>query len=121
MDSFIYWSRRFQDVISRDTNIPTDITFQIVEGDEVIDVKAHKMILGMVSPVFLNMFYVVDTNDRTAKKIIIQQTSAPAFQIMLDAIYFVKSIKNSLKGKTVDEIFAVLDVVTRYRTRSILI
>merc|ERR1719186_2447416 len=53
--------------------------------------------------------------DNFAQEIIIEDTTAPAFRIIIDAIYSVKTIKESLKGKTVDEIFAILYLVTYYR------
>merc|ERR1719186_2296514 len=52
--------------------------------------------------------------DNFAQEIIIEDTTAPAFRILIYAIYCVKTIQESLKGKTVDEIFAVLYLVTKY-------
>merc|ERR550519_1841405 len=57
----------------------------------------------MVSKVFRNMFYVHNTADKLAEQIVIEDATKPAFQIMIDAIYNVKTIKESLKGKAIYE------------------
>merc|ERR550519_47350 len=73
-------------------------------------IKANKTILAMVSKVFRNMFF----KDKSAIEMVMEDTTRPPFQIMLDAIYSVKPMKESLQGKSVDEIFAVLYLVKKY-------
>merc|ERR1719186_304866 len=69
----------------------------------------------MVSPVFHKMFFVADTKDKDAKKLLIKGTTFEAFNITKNAIYGVTSMKNGLKGKSILEVFSVLDLVTRYQ------
>lgn len=97
--------------ISANSDIPPDIIFKFADKTEI---AAHKMILSMVSLVFRNMFYVHDTRDRLANEIVIEGTTKPPFQIMIDSVYNIKSMKKSLQEKSVDEIFAVLHLVTMY-------
>ena len=68
----------------------------------------------MVSPTFKTMFYSTDVGDKTAKVIKIEKTTALAFQILKDAIYNIKSIGDSLQGKSVDEVFHVVDLIERF-------
>ena len=44
----------------------------------------------------------------------IEKTTALAFQILKDAIYNIKSIGDSLQGKSVDEVFHVVDLIKRF-------
>ena len=114
----IDWSSRPAKFLQPDSEIPSDIIFQIVEDEPKQnvshEVKAHKMILAMASPVFRKMFYVSETEDKTAKKIVVKETTVAAFQVMINAIYRMESIKDSLKEKTMDDIFAVLNMVVKY-------
>jgi len=95
--------------------IPPDVTFQIVEGDQVYEIRAHKTILGLVSPSFKMMFYTTEVGDKTSKVVKIGQTTAPAFQTLIDAIYHTKSLKDSLKGKSIKEIFDVIFLIEQYQ------
>merc|ERR550519_3142353 len=111
--------------------IPPDVTFLIVENGVLHKIKAHKVILGIVSPRF-KMFYATEVGDKTAQEVKIEETThfsrevtyservgnsfrvvtnettAPAFQILIDAIYDTKSIEDSLKDQSVKEIFDVV-------------
>ena len=64
-------------------NIPFDVTFKIVEsvdetgGKHGMDIKAHKVILANLSPVFKTMFY--GPMKETNAVIPIEQTSSEAF------------------------------------------
>merc|ERR1719186_2213157 len=75
----------------------------------------------MVSQTFRNMFYVHDTNDRLATEILIEDANKPAFQIMIDAVYNAKRMKDSLKGLSLHEIFAVLYLVTKYEIHDLVL
>merc|ERR1719186_1065553 len=66
----------------------------------------------MVSQIFRNMFFVHNTVDKSAKVVVIEDSNKPTFRMMLDAIYNMKTMKESLQGKTTQEIFAVLYLVT---------
>ena len=54
----------------------------------------------MVSDIFRNMFYVHNTVDMSAKEIMMEDTTKPTFQMMIDAVYNVKPMKKSLQGKS---------------------
>ena len=51
------WSRLIAEITDETFGIPPDVVFQIVENDQLHEIKAHKMILSMVSPTFKTMFY----------------------------------------------------------------
>jgi len=99
----------------RTCGIPFDVTFHIVENGQLHEVKAHKMILAMVSDIFKTMFFATEVGNKTANAIKIEKTTAPAFQIMIDAVNSSKSIADSLRGKSVQEIFDVVNLVERYQ------
>jgi len=109
----INWSRRHASLLSESSSIPPDITFKFLEaGDD--SVSAHKMILALASPVFMKMLFVHNTLDKYATEIVLEHTTKPALQIMIDAIYDVVPMEKSLQGKSVDEVFAVLYLVNKY-------
>jgi len=112
------WSKLIAGISNASSGIPTDVTFQIVDERgakrSLHEVKAHKMILAMVSDIFQTMFYSTDVGDRTISVIKIEKTTAPAFRIMLDAVYNIKSLRESLMGKSVDEVFEVVNLLERY-------
>lgn len=115
MEPEFNWAVRLPQSIenSFDMFIPPDITFQF-EHDEW-EIEAHKWMMGLVSPVFNKMFFVADTKDKDAKKLLIKGTTFGAFNITKNAIYGIISMKNGLKGKSLLEVFSVLDLVTRYQ------
>lgn len=101
------------DFISDNSPIPHDITFKFLEDDPG-EVSAHKNILGMVSKVFLNMFFKHNTRDKSAREMVMKNTNRTAFKIMIEAIYNSKSIEENLRGKSLHEMFTVLNLVTQY-------
>ena len=114
------WPRLITEITDESFGIPPDITFQIVENGQLHEVKAHKMILALVSHTFKTMFYATDVGDKTAKITKIDQTNAPTFQIVIDAVYSIKSIEASLKGKSVDEVFDVVKLLERYQIAGLM-
>ena len=99
-------------LITRVTDeIPTDVTFNIADGDITGQVEAHKMVMAMVSLPFAKMFFTADTLEKTAKEIEIKETTKPSFQIMVDVVYSKTTIEDSLRDKSVDEVFAVANIV----------
>ena len=112
-----HWSKLIAGISDESFGIPTDVTFQIVDETgakrSLQEVRAHKMILGMVSDIFKTMFYSTNVGNKTANIIKIEKTTAPAFRIMIDAVYNIKSIGDSLKGKSVDEIFDIMILVDK--------
>ena len=71
-----------------------------------------KIVLGMVSPVFHKMLFVLWRED---KEVLVEGMTPAAFKIMKNAIYNVMSMEKSLKGKSATEVFVVLDLVKRYQ------
>jgi len=74
-------------LLDPDFGIAPDVTFQIetTEGGEPGQVKAHRLIVGFLSPVFRNQFYslVKDTNE----VISVKDTTKVAFETLIDFIY----------------------------------
>ena len=112
----IDWSLRLAELIQASSEIPTDVTFRIEEDtNEENNVKAHRLVMAMASEPFRNMLFVTNTEDKEAKEISVKETTLAAFRAMVDAIYNTKTINESLKEKTVHEMFAVLYLVKKYR------
>merc|ERR1719186_1326071 len=95
--------------------IPPDVTLLIMENSHIHKIKAHKVILGMVSPMFKMLFYTSEVGDKTANEFKIEETTASAFQILIDAVYNTKSIEDSLKDKSIKEVFDVVYLIEQYQ------
>jgi len=108
------------DFLSDKSPIPHDITFIFLEDDPG-EVSAHKTILGMASEVFLNMFFKHNTRDKSAREIVMKNTNRTAFKIMIEAIYNSKSIEENLRGKSLHEMFTVLNLVTQYEIADLVL
>ena len=103
-----------------DFQVSSDVTFRIEDygADEVgvvQDVKAHRIILAMASPVFMNMLFVSELKDKKLNVITVKETTLAAFKTMVETIYNTVVLKDGLQGKTVAEIFQVLDLVVKYQ------
>ena len=120
----IDWSERIANLNKGFSGIPKDVKFKIVEPDwteesktgVVHEVEAHRIVLAMASTVFHTMFFGSgDTFEDVRKgEIIIKETTKEAFETMVNVVYNTVSMEESLKDKSVDEVFAVLNLVTRY-------
>ena len=113
------WSKFIAKTTDESFGIMPDVTFQIVEKmgtkRKLHEVNVHKMILGMVSSIFKTMFYIfeswahhsqnyiTDVGDKTSEMIQILEITAPAFQIVIDAIYHSKFIGESFEGNSFKE------------------
>ena len=117
--TMIDWSARLALFTGSDSEIPQDVIFKIEDENRGPstnqEVKAHRMVLAMASPVFMKMFYVSDTLDKIAKEIIVKKTTVEAFEVMVNAIYNTVVLEESLKNLSVEEMFAVLDLVVKYQ------
>ena len=74
--------------LSPDSDLPPDVSFLVVDGEDVKGSKtigAHKYLLGGVSPVFRKQFFGPMKDDRDV--IEVKETTAKAFQTLLDFIY----------------------------------
>jgi len=91
--------------------IAPDVTFQIVttEGGQYGEVKAHRLILGFLSPVFRTQFYGFgnDTDD----VIPVKGTSKKAFETLIDFIYG-KNI--NWEVMSLSELFDVVNLAEMY-------
>eukprot|EP00092_Neocalanus_flemingeri_P076197 GFUD01094473.1.p1 GENE.GFUD01094473.1~~GFUD01094473.1.p1 ORF type:complete len:394 (+),score=98.25 GFUD01094473.1:89-1270(+) len=87
--------------------LPTDVTFQIVtSGNEV---KAHKYVLALASPVFKKQFFG-DAKD-TKDVIPVPETTEESFKTMIDFTYG-KEI--DWKKMTIEELFNVANMAKKY-------
>ena len=112
------WNLRLPKLLDQDSEISTDVVFVIEEDGERPgqgqEVAAHRIVMGMVCVTFKNMLFVTDTEDKTSGRVVVKETTADAFRIMINAIYKTRSIEEALQHKTVKEVFSVLDLVTKY-------
>jgi len=63
-------------------------------------------------------FQIVE--DGQLHEVKVKETTAPAFRILMDAVYDVKSIGESLSGKSVDEVFDVVNLIERYQIKELM-
>ena len=114
----IDWSDRITQLNKGISGIPKDMKFKIVETKTglVQEVEAHRMVLAMASDVFHTMFYGSGNIYQDVKEgeVVIKDTTKEAFEIMIGAVYNTVSMEESLKDKSVEEVFTVLNLVTRY-------
>ena len=74
--------------LSPDSELPPDVSFLLADVEDSNSsrtIRAHKYFLGAVSPVFRKQFFGPMKNDRD--KIELKETTAKAFQTMIDFIY----------------------------------
>ena len=95
-----------------DFGIPFDITFQIMDDKELNmmgEIKGHKLLLGLYSPVFKKQFY---SDGKDSKDIIpIKQTTRESFEKMIDFIY---SKEIDWATLTVMELYDVVNLAEMY-------
>ena len=109
--------------LSAKSDLPPDVYFLVPDGEEggnsFKTIKAHKLLLAGVSLVFRAQFFGPMKDEREV--IEVQDTTAEAFQAMVDFIYR-KAGKNTL---TLDEIgdpqalFQLLEISERYQVRAL--
>ena len=105
------------------SDLPPDVYFLVPDGEEggnsFKTIKAHKLLLAGVSPVFRAQFFGPMKDEREV--IEVQDTTAEAFQAMVDFIYR-KAGKDTL---TLDEIsdpqalFQLLEISERYQVEAL--
>ena len=104
-------------LLDPDFGIPTDVTFQIIEFEDIEneneivvgEVKGHKLILGLYSSVFRRQFY--GPAKETEDIIPIKQTTLEAFNLMFDYIYSKKIV---LSGLSVLKLYDVVNLAEKY-------
>ena len=109
------WSR-ISDFLEEDSEIPTDIAFEIVDdvGTELGTVRAHKLILAAHSVFFRKAFFGTGLTfkEGTTGTVIVKETTKEAFLTMIDFIY---EKKINLANRTVEELFDILNISKRYQ------
>jgi len=94
-----------------DSDLPYDITFEIIGNERCKGrkIKAHKSILAVISPVFKRMFY--GALKETRNVIPIEQTTADAFEKLIDFFYHVDI---DYKSMGVLELFDMVNLAEQY-------
>jgi len=105
------WSN-MRAILNPDFGIAPDVTFLFVladAGTQPGEVKAHRLILGLLSPVFRNQFYgpAQDTED----VISVKGTNKKAFQTLIDFIY---GKKIYWKVMSLSQLFDVVNLAEMY-------
>jgi len=95
--------------------LPTDVTFVFKQGDGEAEVKAHKFVIAMGSPVFATQFYgkFKETKDRIA----MEDTTKDAFETMIEYIY-----GNTVDwgNMTVEKVFAIANMAEKYQVGNLM-
>ena len=106
-------SSGIKSLLDKDSEIPTDISFEIVDGTEIVTLKAHKLILAAHSVFFRKAFFGSGLNFKESSgTVIIKETTKEAFEAMIDFIY---EKNENLKYKTVEQLFDLLNISKRYQ------
>ena len=108
------WSR-LSDFLEEDSEIPTDIAFEIVDesNTEIGTVKAHKFVLAVHSDFFRKAFFGSGLNFKESSgTVIIKETTKEAFSAMIDFVY---EQEIDFGRKSVEELFDILNVSKRYQ------
>ena len=107
-------SSGIKSLLDKDSEIPTDISFEIVDGTEIVTLKAHKLILAAHSVFFRKAFFGSGLNFKESSgTVIIKETTKEAFEAMIDFIY--EKNKNFGSNQTVEQLFDLLNISKRYQ------
>ena len=107
-------SSGIKSLLDKDSEIPTDISFEIVDGTEIVTLKAHKLILAAHSVFFRKAFFGSGLNFKESSgTVIIKETTKEAFQAMIDFIY--EKNKNFGSNQRVEKLFDLLNISKRYQ------
>ena len=99
-------------VVLDPSEIPFDVTFVIEEcGSEV---KAHKFIMAMGSPMCMKQFY--GALKETEDTIVIKSTTKDAFVTMVDFFY---GKEVHLAKKNIEELFEVANIAEKYQIEAL--
>ena len=93
--------------------LPTDVTFRIVSSGN--EVKAHKYVLALASPVFKREFF--GDAKETKDVIPIPETTEESFKTM---IYFAYGKEIDWKKMTVDELYDVVNMAEKYDIEALM-
>eukprot|EP00092_Neocalanus_flemingeri_P017118 GFUD01018513.1.p1 GENE.GFUD01018513.1~~GFUD01018513.1.p1 ORF type:complete len:285 (-),score=58.94 GFUD01018513.1:89-943(-) len=93
--------------------IPTDVTFQILTSGK--EVKAHKYVLALASPVFKKQFF--GDAKETEDVIPVKETTEESFKTMIDFTYG-KEI--DWKEMTIEDLFNVSNMAEKYLNETLM-
>ena len=107
----------WQSKLSPDSDLPPDVSF-LVQGENGEDretrIRAHKLLLAGVSPVFHGMFYgpMKETGE-----VVVKETTPDAFKTMINYIYHPIGGEafNLNHTKCPQELFELLTLATKYQ------
>jgi len=109
-------------LLGQDSEVPTDVTFRVVQSSGTFKVRAHKLVLAAVSPVFRKMFYGDATFLKEEDEIEITDSECFAFQKMINYIYsksysilMYSDIRDSFETLKVGDKYDLIDLVTLSR------
>ena len=105
-------------LLDSSSNIPTDITFKVVEKDgsesQAHVFKAHKMVLAVASPVFQAEFFGLAKE--TSDMILVQDTTKEAFETMIDHVY----LKNVTLKASFHRLYEIVNLAEKYEMQSLM-
>jgi len=118
MSNISYFNADMGHFLEDSSEMKPDVTYRIMEKDGMKlqgEVKAHKFVLGMSSPVFRMSFFGMENIDRNASTIDIYDTKVKPFQLMIDLIYNKTSASERLQQmKDGQEIFDLYYLAHKY-------
>ena len=108
--------------LGQDSELPPDVTFCVVQSTGTFKVRAHKLILAAVSPVFRKMFYGDQSYTTEGEEIEITDSECFAFQKMINYIYsksysilMYSDIRDSFETLKVGDKYDLTDLVVLSR------
>ena len=119
--STINWAK----LLLAECNVKTDISFSINNDIEIGDneneknkfIKAHKLILAAISPVFEKMFY--GPMKETREVIPIEDSTEYSFQCLIDIIYKKEINSCNLESKSFTTLFEIMYLAEKYQIKEI--
>ena len=108
--------------LGQDSEVPPDVTFRVIQNSGTFKVRAHKLVLAAVSPVFRKMFYGDQKFTKEEEEIEITDSECFAFQKMINYIYsksysilMYSDIRDSFETLKVGDKYDLTDLVVLSR------
>lgn len=105
--------------LDQDSAVPPDVTFSVIQSSGIYRVKAHKLVLAAVSPVFRKMFYGEQIFTEEEEEIEITDSECFAFQKMINYVYSKNNL--ILSSMDIQESFETLKVGDKYDLTELII
>ena len=90
-------------------HLPMDVTFQLSDGS----IKANKMMLGIVSPVFKNMLYG-SFKEASSSEVDLPKDNYKIMKLLFDVVF-----GDSFELESLDDIIPLMEVVDRYQIKKV--